>query len=216
MSGDKKPLIIIPAAGFGRRVGSPPAKELLLRASTKRPYIDAPIEWSRERNWEVLVITRRDKQILIEYLSRVYPHVSIHCIESSPDWQSTVLQARSHWLDNNLILLPDTEFSPLEALDQIAEQLFDFDVVAGVHRVSDPEHWGHMRVLSDNVFEVAEKPNGLLSENSIAWGLLGFRKSHGESLLSAQWMSQRERKVVAVQGQLGLTPLKDFKDLLRK
>lgn len=176
-----KPLVLIPAAGFGRRMGSPMSKELLpLRAG--RPLIEAPLEWCADRHWPVLVITRQEKINLIEYLSRrenasdgeglSAQRPKVRKTSSSPvdtllvsatkDWPDTLLASGDHWHEWNLVLLPDVDFAPLEILDQMAELMnspkqlivasHDVGVEAEARRA-----WGFLRPTSTGVM-IAEKP----------------------------------------------------------
>ncbi len=180
-----KPLVLIPAAGFGRRMGSPLAKEILpLRA--KRPLIEAPLEWCADRHWPALVITRQEKTNLIEYLSwrnktlvgerhfspRVddlrtnTSSVDTLIVGATQDWPDTLLASRDHWHEWNLVLLPDVDFAPLEILDQIAEQMgrlspLPNQLIVASHDIGLDENarrgWGFLLPTSKGVM-IAEKP----------------------------------------------------------
>lgn len=207
--------MIIPAAGFGTRVGNPPAKEILFRAGTAEPLIDAPIRWGQERGWRVVVVTRKDKHVLVDYLQQNHPLVNLYLIDFSDDWESTVLQSQSTWTTKNLLVLPDTEFKPLAAIDQISLLLGEFEVVTARHTVEDPQLWGHIWRISDSTFGVAEKPTPQIQAPSSAWGVIGFRKTAGESLFKAQWLSQKNQQIHSVEGRLGIVELREFRDLTR-
>jgi hypothetical protein len=60
--------LLIPAAGFGQRIGSPPAKELLIRPNTNKAFIDWPLDLALEKNWRAVVISREDKTQLNDYI----------------------------------------------------------------------------------------------------------------------------------------------------
>ncbi len=207
--------LIIPAAGYGRRVGSPPAKEVLFREGTTEPMIDAPIRWGQERGMSVLVITRKDKQVLVDHLTQNHKSVNLFLIENSDDWQSTILQAQREWAPKNIIVLPDTLFSPLTVLDQMPTLLDEFDVVTARHRVEEASQWGHVWSSKESSFLVAEKPANWVDPGPSAWGLLGFRDTIGESLLESQWQSQKCKRAYEVQGRLGVVDLATFRDLTR-
>jgi hypothetical protein len=215
MNLNRQTTMIIPAAGYGRRVGSPPAKEILFRAGTNEPMIDGPINWGQERGLRVLVVTRRNKQVLIDHLTQNHKSVNLSLIEDSNDWQSTILQIKSEWTQKNIIVLPDTEFSPLEVLDQMPALLDQFDVVTARHSVEDASQWGHVWSLNESSFVVAEKPIFSINQTPTAWGLIGFRDEIGEDLLKSQWLSQENKEIREIQGRLGFVELAGFRDLTR-
>jgi hypothetical protein len=223
MQKSSPPLVIIPAAGFGRRVGSPPAKELLLRPGKAQRLpqrlpqrlIDEPIWHSLNRGWPVLVITRSDKTALIDYLGANHPQVQIQVISETPDWQSTVLQSKELWHNRNLLYLPDVEFEPVGILDNLVQLLSEFDLAVGQHSVADSSVWGHVWATQTNCFSVIEKPEGTIAAGQCAWGLLAFKKFMGEPLLRAQLESQMTKKPILVKGSLGVVRLTSFRDLTR-
>lgn len=209
------PTVLIPAAGFGTRVGSPPAKELLLRPNSGEPLIQAPLMWAQERHWNAVVITRRDKQLLIDFLTLQFPMVKLCLVDSTPDWTTTMSLSHAYWTNKNILILPDVEFSPVDVLDQINIGLDDHDVMVGSHSVSDCQNWGFLRKISAHLFEVSEKPNKALRAEERAWGVLGFRGSIGHSLFESQRQSQREDSPKVLEGRLGECPLDHFRDLTR-
>lgn len=230
MSLFNSPTLLIPAAGFGTRVGSPPSKELYLRPDSNETLISGAIRWGEERHWPIVIITRRDKTVLNEYLFKNHPKVEVVIIDKSEDWQSSVLQSYESWGEHNILILPDVEFEPLSILDDIAKELNIYDIVGACHKVNDQENWGHIWKVNDNEYAVFEKPLTSLNINtsnlnsfkfidyvqkSSAWGILGFRKKHGRKLLEAQWQSQREQFAVQVSGSFKLLELNKFVDLTR-
>jgi len=122
------PLVLIPAAGFGTRVGSPAAKELFLNASGS-PLIAFGLDQARLRGWPVHVITRKEKTELIRYLEDYRQmwsvDVEIQLIEPSREWPDTLLKSQPFWREKNLLCLPDTVFEPLEVWDQLANSTAD-------------------------------------------------------------------------------------------
>lgn len=214
------PTVIIPAAGYGTRIGSPPAKEMLTRPGASEAFIDLPIRLSIQRGWRVVVVTRSDKSLLIEHIHHRYPQVELCLIGPTPDWQRSVLLSRGVWGERNLLWLPDVEFSPIAALDNVAAMLEDHDVAVAHHAVDTPRVWGHVwQELGNSTqgehFYVIEKPSGELMAGMFAWGLIGFKRDFGEKLLKAQWLSQKEQRPQRVEGRLGSCRLTHFEDLTR-
>lgn len=211
-----KPTLLIPAAGYGRRMGSPPAKEMLLRKGADEPLIAAPLRWAAERQWRAVVITRPEKRPLIDYLQKCDGQPELVLLEASQDWQHSLLQAEALWSDHNIIVLPDVEFSPIAALDQMATLLNNNnEVVAAQHTVVDPAQWGHVWLSSAGEIAVVEKPTGF-DKYDCAWGLLGFKKSIGHQLLHTLWESQTAKKTLTVRGSLATVRLQSFVDLTRE
>jgi UTP-glucose-1-phosphate uridylyltransferase len=211
-----QPLVLIPAAGFGVRAGEPPAKELLpLRENSENKIlIEEPLRWCQQRNWPCLVIIRKNKTVLIDYLQNYHPKVQIQLIESSKDWQDTLLQSQNHWASHNLVLLPDVEFNPLTILDQMISEWSDQDVIAATHNVTDVNNWGFILKKSNEEFSVFEKPPALL-KHPHAWGIFGFKKDIGQTLLEAQMKSHVTHQEIPLKGKISTFSLESFKDLTR-
>ncbi len=182
----KSKKLIIPAAGFGRRMGSPPAKELLL-GSQGFPMIEFALGIGRKLAIPSLVIVRREKTELIDYLQK-HPMFALGLlqlqeIEPSAEWSATVLASQKSWVDHNLLVLPDTEFAPID----IVEKMFSSSksIQAAVFEVKDPKNWGVIQNIQAESFEIADKPENLEVTRAKAWGLLGFDKNAGEVLFQS-------------------------------
>ncbi len=171
---------LIPAAGFGRRVGSPLAKELLPHPKTQRPMIAECL--ARCPQGKRHVITRPEKTNLIEFLHLHHPDVNIQLIENSKEWPETLLLSQPHWTARNVVLLPDTDFMPLNALPELASSLVQSAVGFATFEVNDPSVWGLVDFNNEG-FAIAEKPRQA-PHGAKAWGLLGFQASVGVKLLS--------------------------------
>lgn len=207
---DEVPLILIPAAGYGTRVGRPAAKELLV-GSDGRAMILGPLEISQTLKWPALVITREDKRELIEFiesLGRV--DVQIQRIQATQDWPETILRSQDHWRKRNFVLLPDTEWEPLSILNQMFKA--KEDVVIATHEVEDLGTWGVMKKVA-NGLAICEKPKDLGPGR--AWGVFGFTRDAGASLLEAQSLStvDHEWRLLNLSAQEFL--LRQFRDLTR-
>lgn len=207
----EKPLVLIPAAGFGTRMGSPHAKELL-PGPDGRPLIENALRQAQERHWPVHVITRKEKTQLIQFLERYKElEISIQLIESSREWPDTLLQSQSVWRERNLLCLPDTVYDPPAIWDSLVES--SAEIAAAVFEPGDFSKWGVMKI-SDGSFELCEKPQ-IQKPSMKAWGLLCFSKKRGQDLLQAQLESTFDHQWRKLSGRIELFSLKSFKDLTR-
>lgn len=206
------PLVIIPAAGFGRRMGSPEAKEILLN-NEGRPFIEKALLDCEKRNWPVCVVTREQKRTLIDYLSgwRTRLNLTIHLIEESKEWADTVLRSQNFWREKNILYLPDVDFSPTKILDILVEG--EFQIRAATFKVSDPENWGVLQNLTSESFEICDKP--VISKADLAWGLFSFKKDFGAELFKACLESKFDHEWRRIHAQLQIYELAFFKDLTR-
>lgn len=169
--------IIIPAAGFGTRVGSPEAKELI--GHQGKPLILKAIEIGQKLGIPCHVITREEKRSLIEFLSQ-YSHVSTQVIKPSKEWPDTILQSKAFWADRNILILPDTTWSPENIEVKILDALNNYDIAIGAFQTDNFKTWGVFNSKS-NTYSLVEKPQ-INNPHYLAWGLLAFRKEVGESL----------------------------------
>lgn len=182
--------MIIPAAGWGTRIGQPVSKEMLI-GPDKKPLIDFSIQLADQFNMQPLVITRREKTNLVEYLcSR---NIDTIFVEPTREWPETVLKSSDFWHEKNIVCLPDTTFEPLDALKSVAEELNAFEIAFGCFKTNQPELWG-MVAETENGFEICEKPTED-KPGFKAWGVFGFKKEVGhkslgqflESALDRSW-----------------------------
>ncbi len=213
------PLVVLPAAGFGTRVGSPQAKEVQIGPEGK-PLIERALQQAAIRGWPVHVITRKEKTQLIDYLKqysvRENLDVTVQIIEPSQEWPDTVLKSAPYWRKTNLLCLPDTSFEPQRIWDELIKALNtdpEMDLSVASFKPKDFSTWGVFRKESDQV-QICEKPREVKSE-TVAWGLIGFRAKKGEKLFQAQLAStfDHQWKDLSLRGQF--FPLEDFKDLTR-
>lgn len=195
--------IIIPAAGYGTRMGmlSMEAKELLPHPVTQSPLIEECLNKVQDLNAKVSVIVRKNKTPLIQFLevyrTRHPMDLNITELASTKEWPDTLLQRQSCWSELNFLILPDTEFQPQSILQRMLLMMSDsVDVVFATWNVDDYQNWGMVKVYDGKV-EIADKPR-LEKQGSQAWGIILFRKKIGEivfqnileSLLSAgAWKS---------------------------
>jgi len=174
---------LIPACGYGTRVGMLPhqSKELIIDPGTNQPLIQWHLDICKKYNIEPLVIVRKEKIELIEYCKQ--QNVQYVVIEPEGEWPNTILKAKDHWGDANILLLPDTRWSDENVLVNIKKSLQNHKSFAiAKHWVTDGDKWGMLR-NSDGYDIIMEKSPSL--RIGWAWGILGFNKKVGENLFSA-------------------------------
>lgn len=166
---------IIPCAGFGTRMKMKPnqSKEMLPDPMNDQPLIKWAIWHSEYCGFEPLILVRKEKQDLIDYLDE--NKVEYIVMKPGKEWAETVYNSKDHWDDQNLLFLPDVRFkNPIQVVQNIKKLLeFGSEVVFGIHEVANPQNWGCLNILG---FE--EKPEE--SKYKHAWGLIGFTKQCGE------------------------------------
>lgn len=204
--------VIIPCAGFGRRMGSPPAKELLPHPTSAKPLIQAAIERFADLDARLVVVTRAEKKELIEWCAK-QPRVEVLQIEATREWPDSVLASQNFWSERNLLLLPDTDFSPESAPLQLLEDLNQVDVAFASFPVADKRNWG-LFLSTAGGFSVADKPE-LVRPESQAWGLIAFSNRVGRSLFSTISNANRDRRWHSMEHSMTARSLDWFKDLTR-
>jgi hypothetical protein len=207
--------VLIPAAGYGKRSGTPPAKELFPDPESGRPLIEFSLRCAEEADVTPVVIVRRQKTALVEYLER-RGGVELCVIEESEEWPDSLRQGKPYWGSENVVLLPDTRFAPLD----IAARVFR-DLAAGNHcvfatfDVADRKSWG-MVARDGGRNLIAEKPaapSGLESEQ--AWGVFGFRHEYGDALMATLLESGRDHQWKELTNASRYLELESFCDLTR-
>lgn len=211
---DQKPLVLLPAAGFGTRVGSPNAKEIM-QGPDGRPLIEKALKQALARHWPVHLITRKEKTSLIQYLNefKISTGLELHIqlIEPSREWPESILKSKSFWRSRNLLCLPDTDFSPNDIWDRLVAS--ESPISAAVFQPKDFSTWGVLRKTQKGT-EICEKPRELKTEMQ-AWGLLSFTPDAGETLLQAQLESTFHHQWIEIPYQSEFLNLDSFEDLTR-
>jgi hypothetical protein len=177
--------ILIPAAGFGSRVGHPMAKEMLVRPDGVR-FIDHALLLASLCQATPHVISRAEKKNLNQHLKSL--GVSIQLVEPTQEWPESLLKSKEYWSDYNLVILPDTDFGPVEILSEMFVTLENkSDLVAARFSVEDFRTWGVMGYdrRDPQLWWGCEKPLSSLGRewDLQAWGVFGFRKEFGEKIL---------------------------------
>jgi hypothetical protein len=214
--------VLIPAAGYGTRMGRPESKEMLFRPDGQR-FIDHALNISKKIQAIPHVIVRRQKKNLIQHLELL--NISFQLVDETHDWPETLLLSESNWGDFNLVLLPDTDFGPESVLnDMIVGMQQGNDLVAACFACSKFEDyflWGVMG--SDGKYWYGcEKPNQnsklpkTLQPSEIkAWGLFGFSKKRGVLILNKMLESTMDHHWKKQPIKHQFYSLEFFKDLTR-
>lgn len=208
-----KTRVILPCAGFGTRMSMKPDESKEMLHHNGFPIIDYALDLCKEVGAQPVVITRVEKQDLKDYLNeKNFNGDTVFFTEYSPigEWPQTILDNRKHWGMYNILLLPDTRFSPdintlidMNSLLQHGSQL-----VFARHKVQDPGNWG---VIKNGM--ICEKPKGgIEGAEYTAWGLIGFTKYAGVELFTAM---TRPGEWHQLPKDTTFVELKSFKDVTR-
>jgi hypothetical protein len=210
--------LLIPAAGFGNRVGRPHAKELFIHPETLKPLINKSLDCAKSLNCVAIVITRSEKKDLLAYLDAersLGTNIETLVIEPSKEWPDSLLQSKHLWCEKNIVVLPDTEFLPTDAVDKMVSELDHCDVAYGLFETDNPKTFGMLGQKNGNWW-MCEKPETKLSEcDDSAWGLFGFRKHTGEAVLKMHLDSTFDHRWRQLDFQVRTTKLEKFVDLTR-
>lgn len=181
---NERPLCILPMAGYGTRVGMKPheAKELLPDPeSPKNKLIDYCMDICFDNGCDPVIVTRKGKTELNEHLKSLPVKMIIELDEPVlHEWPTTVLSTKHLWRRKNILILPDTRFSPVDILKWMMTDLDTKDLTIGLHDVDDLSKWGAFDLDNE---KLSEKPQTRKGEPGFAWGVLGFRPEVGEFLM---------------------------------
>ena len=176
---------IIPCAGFGTRMGMNPdlSKEMLTDPSTDQPLIQYSLNLCLQYGLKPVIITRPEKQDLIDYLQD--KGVELQIEEPGKEWAETVLKTEKNWGTHNIVMLPDCKFGPHKIIEQMMFNIVTNDLVFALHEL--PEHGSTPETTNWGIVtphKTAEKPKNYsqLYGPYYAWGLIGFKKSRGKAL----------------------------------
>jgi dTDP-glucose pyrophosphorylase len=167
---------IIPCAGKGTRVNMllHQAKEYLPDPESPQgyPIIDYSLELCEKYDLDPLIISRKEKTGLNEYLSEYETLI----IEPEGEWPETILKSEHLWDKHNILILPDTRFEPTDVIQHMKNDLENGALFSiALHSVTDSSKWC---VVKD--YELIEKP--IFNEKSWAMGLIGWDKTGGGQL----------------------------------
>jgi hypothetical protein len=173
---------------------------------------------AKPRGWPVHVISRVEKKILSHFCENWAlensQDIHVQNIDGSNEWMDSVLQSQAHWDPENILVLPDTRFAPLDVIDQMAESLKTQDLCFALHEVDEKLIWGVVEQAPDQVW-ISEKPQKLRIENSAnknqAWGLIGFRPRAGANIFTVMKIPGWH----PINGSCSFLELSQFHDLTR-
>jgi dTDP-glucose pyrophosphorylase len=194
---------IIPAAGYGTRMQMSPdqSKEMLID-NTGKPVIQYVLDLCGIYNMTPLIITRSEKIDLIEY---VKDKAEVQIIHPFGEWPNTILCSQGRWAENNIMILPDTRFSPTTVIADMKYQLrMGCQSVIAIHEIDEPSKWC---VVED--YHLVEKSQTTTSKN--AMGLIGFKRSEGNNLFKT--LNKRGEYFRLL--NTGFVKLETFKDITR-
>lgn len=204
--------IIVPAAGYGTRVGMPMSKELFTNAEGLY-LIDKAIKIGEVHQIPVHIITRKEKINLIEYLKQ-FSHVTTQIINPSREWPDTILQSKPFWSKKNLLILPDTTWSPMNIEIELLNDLSEFDLSIGAFKENNLRTWGAFDTLTSS-YTLIEKPVDQNLESFLAWGLIAFKNEIGSDLFNLILESTIDHQLKKTHFNFNYRILDSFIDLTR-
>lgn len=217
MSKSSELSVVIPAAGFGTRMGKPVSKEMLLNPATGFKFVTYSLEQARALGAKVILVTRKEKQELIKYVEAYCKEhqllLELLVIEPTGEWPETVLMSEHGWSSMNILLLPDTDWKPTDFLQSLVQTWIQrpTQVIYGVFD-ADKTNWGYVKV-QDGLY-LCEKPQQLL-EGFYAWGMIGFRKEVGAQLFKEHLSSTFDHQMKYLKLSCQLVKMDAFFDRTR-
>jgi hypothetical protein len=190
--------VVIPAAGFGTRMGLPIAKEMLVNPVTGLKFVNLSLQQAKKLGAKVILITRKEKKELIDHVSAFCEEqhllLEILQIEPTSEWPETVLMSQHCWTEKNLLVLPDTDWKPADFLQEMIQEWEQHpsDVIYGVFE-SNKNTWGYVKAAEG--LWLCEKPAHALGEGFMAWGFIGFKKEIGSKLFREHLTSTFDHQV---------------------
>lgn len=179
-------IAIIPCAGVGSRMGYPSiGKEMLIDPVTMKPVIDWPLSLCQKYSLKPIVITTDGKVELQQYVQAFYPEAQLVITGYNKEWPETVLKTQPYWGKKNVLVLPDTRFTPEDSINEMLERLdMGLKIGVGLHKVPDEEHgtFGIVRYKGAGEAILVEKPNNQMEDTNTAWGLLSWVGNEGAPL----------------------------------
>jgi dTDP-glucose pyrophosphorylase len=159
-------IAIVPAAGYGRRLGSPAQGKELVRVPGPLPDSTTPgpvIDWllralETAKVGEIIVVSRPDKTELELHLrntARQTPQINLVHIKSSPSVPHTLLAGLEHAGQAQIAFgFPDMLFRPMGVFDQLFDGLtHDLDAVLGICPASKSTQCDRVLTGPDNILE---------------------------------------------------------------
>lgn len=234
MNLNKQIKIIIPAAGYGTRMGGTPAKELLKHPKSQNNFLQEAMSRHKTLSYQMLpahfhVISRVDKTALNDFVlnlknENMDDNLTLQTIAPSKEWPDSVRQSAPYWNEWNLLLLPDADYAPLITTPLLKCLMDDqsVDLYFFTFAPENPAEWGVIKCVGGQFF-IADKPKETRgpthqSGQISAWGLILFRKSIGQELFSTILESNQDRlwKPLSIPAyKIKCVSIQSFTDLTR-
>ena len=209
--------VIVPCAGYGTRVGSPPAKELLINPNTQAPLIDHCLQVADQHQWNKVLITRSEKKNLMDYVTKWETESPLKSqwvlVPKTTEWPESILKSADFWSEKNILILPDTTWTPVGIEKKVVQLLDHCDIAYGVFETLHKKTWGTV-ALSENSLKLCEKPENV-STDFQAWGLIAFKKNIGKILFETLLESTMDHQVKTLQIRAQKISMDSFVDLTR-
>ena len=208
--------MIIPAAGFGRRVGSPQSKEMLL-GPDGRPLISYALELAHTLGIQAHVISRTEKTSLKRYIYSLVDQgwdIFIQEVEPTKDWAESLLKSEPYWGFKNVLVLPDTRWSPENGLNLLIQDLQANDLVYATFEVGQDRAFGFVQCEKGKT-SIVEKPVEVVQDFS-AWGIVGLSKQVGKQVFEAHVASTFDHQLRQLPISGKTIKFDNFLDLTRK
>lgn len=201
-------LAIIPCCGFGTRMNMRPdqSKELLINPTTNKPLIQYWLDICKDNDLEPLLLIRPEKTDLIEFCKQN----SLRYVVMPPgkEWADTIYRSHEHWSDKNIVFLPDTNITPVEAVGELVTSLKVSPMVMGVFPVDDSTKWCVLSTSRNGDVFLAEKQK--VKDSFVAVGVWAFEKEYGIKMFKDLSDSNYHFNVKTL-----TVPLESFVDLTR-
>lgn len=195
---------IIPAAGFGKRMNMNPNESKEMLPDGLGHIIDYSLNLCDEYGLTPLIITRKEKVDLYDYIFNETQH-ELMTIVPYGEWPDTILTSQDKWHDHNILILPDTRFRPTNVIQLIKNDLENGAMASiALHSVDNASKWC---IVQD--YDIIEKPQS--KANGWAMGLIGFHKNEGYRLFKSLTTRGRPYRLIDTSFQY----LDSFQDITR-
>lgn len=162
---------LIPAAGLAVRLQPLEGSKEMLSVGG-RPVMDELVDRMREAADEIVVITRPEKQDVIEHSDEL----GLRVVQGRPVSvsESLLLGLRGITPEDDVLLgFPDTLWNPVDGFVQLLRALEDADVALGVFQSAEPERSDVVTLDGIRVEAVDVKPEQ--PRSGLVWGCAAAR-----------------------------------------
>jgi hypothetical protein len=218
--------IILPCAGKGSRLGLPYPKEIHLIEHDLR-LIDLSFRLClpyRNKIDRITITLNSSKHEIVSCLdkwSQSFNIVFCYFNNQYEEWPGSILSAKHLFLENNIVLLPDSRIIEYENYPLVPSMLnslkHDDLVFAFIKEQSKRlENLGAISI-DDNlaITGFCDKPKSEWQKYNAFWGSFGFKDSHSKAILEMMMKSVQKQVVDLNQLNLKVTgfPIAQYDDL---